>query len=93
MAFSRFEELEHLAAGASMRSGPGYGPREAVAAFRETYKAQFAAAVDERANGLVKELLNGPRTHKYKGVAVTEEQFWQFMATEGFHKPEADPIA
>lgn len=65
-----------------------YGMREHLYSWRkgcaELFDAEVAKVADER----IKERLSGPYVHKYKGVAVTEDQFWQFMKLEGFERPE-----
>jgi hypothetical protein len=55
--------------------------------WREACHDLFEAEVDKAAAKLVEERLAGPYSHRYKGVAVTEEQFWLLMKAEGFDLP------
>lgn len=64
--------------------------REAALQWMNTVKAVFDQEVNRVADAKVQERLAGPYTHKYKGVAVTEEQFWQFMKLEGFERPSQE---
>lgn len=52
--------------------------------FRELYKADIEA----EAARLAVDRMNGPHTHRYRGVGVTEEQFWALLKAEGFELPE-----
>lgn len=62
--------------------------QQAILEWKASVADLFTAEVSKRAASLVEERLAGPYTHRYKGVAVTEEQFWLLMKAEGFERPE-----
>lgn len=68
--------------------GAGMSFQEVVTQWRTAVREVFDAEVAKEAARLVEERLAGPYTHKYKGVAVTEDQFWAIMKAEGFERPE-----
>lgn len=62
--------------------------QQAIFEWKASVADLFNAEVTKRAASLVEERLAGPYSHRYKGVAVTEEQFWLLMKAEGFERPE-----
>lgn len=64
---------------------------EAIAACYAEFRALHAAEIEAEAARLVEARMNGPRTHRYRGVGVTEEQFWALLKAEGFELPGRQP--